>query len=88
MATLAEQALERWRKLGDLEAIGMEIASIGLAASAAGDTARGRSPLWAQIPVGRRPPLPQLLRVGDGLAPAEPAQITVLNPLAMRWGRD
>ena len=37
-------------------------------------------PLWSRIPPGRRPVLPQLLRTGDGLAPAPPAQVTVLNP--------
>jgi predicted ATPase/DNA-binding SARP family transcriptional activator len=41
--TLARRALRRWRELGDLEAIGSEIVSTGVAASTVGDTARARS---------------------------------------------
>ena len=42
-ATLAPRALRRWRELGDLGAIGIEIVSTGVAASTVGDSARARA---------------------------------------------
>lgn len=38
-------------------------------------------PLWARMPPDRRPPLPQLLRVGDALAAAQGSAATlIMNP--------
>lgn len=37
-------------------------------------------PLLAQVPAHRRKPLPALVRIGDGLAAAEPALVTLMNP--------
>jgi adenine-specific DNA-methyltransferase len=37
-------------------------------------------PLWAAVPADRRPPLPQLLSVGNGLSSVTTRNITVLNP--------
>jgi predicted ATPase/DNA-binding SARP family transcriptional activator len=77
MATLAQRALARWRKLGDLEAIGTEIVSSGLAACEAGDAARGRAAFQEGLQFAR----------GKGLSDIVAIASTNLADLAIHEGR-